>query len=177
MNKTQFVPSINGIYFKNYKCIQSSDFSNHIKGDIYYKNRRVGRYNPLYRDKNHLEPTVYLQVNDKITQQYTNYVSIFAKNYLHPENNMLGVEELIKDLEFITYLYEFMYHINNNNDFENADLIGIINNESMQVIAIKDKSIRDYKSIKYFINQKIQSFKLDDNYPIHFFKSYQDFTL
>ena len=180
MNSENFYPSINGVYFKNYKIVQSSSFTKHIKGDIYCQDKCIGYYDPLYRDDDVLATKPFIRIeDDDIESIFKNYRSIFCANIL-ANDCTCGFSELMKDLEYLTFLYSFMNQIKPDNNFDNIKLIGIINNEFMQVFQLKDNSIKTDKEIINFFKEKIEQCvtgSLDNNYPIKLFKTLQDFKI
>ena len=110
--------------------------------------------------------------------KYANYRSIFAYNCILGAENSVGFEELLKDLEFMTYIYSFMHSVKNDDKFEDAGLVGIVNNEFMKVIQIKDKDIKTKEEIIKFYKEKISDYgNLDDNYPIQIFRNISDFSV
>lgn len=188
----KFYPSINGIYFKNFDMVEDSNNIKHIRGDLYISSNDsssdecVGYYNPVYQtDKN--KPTQYfLRLEDKFQFLYNSegkYESIFNKKAvpLAEYDCPVGLQELISDLEIITYLYEFMHGIRPHNDFSSIGMIGIINGSEetplMKVIQLKDKSILSDEQIIAFINDKSESISLDMAYPVRVFQGESDFRI
>lgn len=180
--KETMKPSINGIYFENYDIVRGADFSNHIKGDIYYNGECVGYYDPLYHNSDTVQTTTFVRLEDQlIVEKNAGYVSLFA-NDLTSSEKTYGVEELLKDLEYITYMYQFLHHIQPDDDFESKRLIGLINNEFMQVVNIIDKSvdISNYQAVVKYYNDNIVEKggqQLDNNYPTFLFRRLNDFKI
>ena len=174
--------SINGVYFENYDIVRGADFSNHIKGDIYYNGECVGYYDPLYHNSDTVQTTTFVRLEDQlIAEKNAGYVSLFANDLTNPEK-IYGVEELLKDLEYITYMYQFLHHIQPDDDFESKRLVGLINNEFMQVVSIIDKSvdISNHQAVVKYYNDNIAEKggqKLNENYPTFLFRRLDDFTI
>lgn len=186
MNCENFYPSINGVCFKNYKIVQSSSFTKHIKGDIYYQDKCIGYYDPLYHSENTLTTKPFIRIEDSdIENLFKKYRSIFCVNAVSntlPNDYDCGFLGLMKDLEYLTFLYSFMHQIKDDDKFENIKLIGIINNEFIQVFQLKDNNINtdtDREIINFF-KEKIEQYVtgcLDNNYPIKLFKKLEDFKI
>ena len=190
MNKT-FYPSINDIYFKNFEIVEDKNGIKHIRGDLYIKSPAkndtcIGYYNPVYQTSEDAPTQYFLRLEEDYQFLYEvegKYESIFNKKMipLTEYDCPVGLQELIYDLELITYLYTFMNSIRPNNDFERLGLVGVINetidHTTMKVIQIKDKQICTNQQIIEFIDKKIDSINFDHNYPVHVFKNIQDFSL
>lgn len=183
--KNEFTPSINKFSFRNYKIVRGADFTNHVRGDIYYAEECIGYYDPLYHNINNIESVVFIRIEEPYTfleEKYSKYISLFAKNLLSTKENQSGLQELLKDLEFITYLYSFMHNLKQDNNFEDKRLVGLINNEFMQVISLKDMSINlsDNKAVIEYYDNNIAlkgGRLLDHNYPICLFRNLEDFII
>lgn len=191
MNK-KFYPSINSIYFKNFDMVEDSSGIKHIRGDLYIASGDarpdvcIGYYNPVYQPNENTAPQYFLRLEDNykfIYEREGHYESIFNKKAipLAEYDCPVGLQELISDLEMITYLYEFMHGIRPHNDFTALGMIGIINgadeNPLIKVIQIKDKSIHTTKQIIDFINDKVDTIQLNSAYPVRLFKRATDFTI
>lgn len=190
MNKT-FYPSINGIYFKNFDMIEDSHGIKHIRGDLYAyfpENQDVciGYFNPVYQTEAGKPPQYFLRLEEDYHFLYETegrYESIFNQKAipLAEYDCSVGFQELIADLEIITYLYEFMNGIEPNGKFEEIGLVGLINGVDkkpiVKVIQIKDSNIRTNEQIMKFIEQHIESIQLNLTYPVRIFKNYSDFTI
>ena len=191
MNK-KFHPSINSIYFKNFDMIEDSNGMKHIRGDLYIVSEDarpdvcIGYYNPVYQPNENTAPQYFLRLEDDfkfIYKREGRYESIFNKKAipLAEYDCPVGLQELISDLEIITYLYEFMHGIRPHNDFSSVGMVGIINgtdeNPLIKVIQIKDQTIHTTKQIIDFINEKVESIQLNSSYPVRIFKRATDFTI
>ena len=191
MSKT-FHPSINSIYFKNFDMVEDSNGIKHIRGDLYVASGDsrpdvcIGYYNPVYQPNENSAPQYFLRLEDDfkfLYKQEGHYESIFNKNAipLAEYDCPVGFQELLSDLEIITYLYEFMHGIRPHNDFKSVGIIGIINgtdnNPLIKVIQIKDPLIHNTKQIIEFIDTKVDSIQLNPSYPIKIFKNTTDFTI
>ena len=159
--------------------VMDETFSRHIKGDIFYEKQCIGYYDPLYQKDRKFVPQEFIRVeNQDFVNKYTNYRSIFAYNCILGAENSVGFEELLKDLEFMTYIYSFMHSVKKDDKFEDIGLVGIVNNEFMKVIQIKDKDIKTKEEIIKFYKEKISDYgNLDNNYPIQIFKNISDFSI
>lgn len=186
----QFHPSINGIYFKNFDMVEDSAGIKHIRGDLYLsangKSDCIGYFNPVYQPSENSTPQYFLRLEDDFKFLYHSeghYESIFNKKAipLAEYDCLVGLQELLADLEIITYLYEFMHGIRPHNDFESIGMVGIINNTDdnplIKVIQIKDKEINTTKKIVQFIDEKVESIQLNSSYPVRIFKNENDFTI
>ena len=175
-----FFPSINGISFgKDCEIVMDETFSRHIKGDIFYEKQCIGYYDPLYQKDRKFVPQEFIRVeNQDFVNKYANYKSIFAYN-CNEKNQKIGLIELMKDLEYLTYLYSFMNKIQKSDNFESVGLIGIINNDFMQCFKIKDSVNMSEKEIISFYDTNISDYgkKLDDKYPIKVFRKLNDFKI
>ena len=175
-----FHPSINGISFgSNCEMVMDETFSRHIKGDIFYEKQCIGYYDPLYQKDRKFVPQEFIRIeNQDFVNKYANYRSIFAYNYILGTENSVGFEELLKDLEFMTYIYTFMHSVKKDDKFEDIGLVGIVNNEFIKVIQIKDKNIQTKEEIIKFYKEKISDYgNLDNNYPIQIFRNISDFSI
>lgn len=191
MNK-KFYPSINNIYFKNFDMVEDSAGVKHLRGDLYMvsgdlrPDACIGYYNPVYQPNENTAPQYFLRLTDDfkfIYEREGRYESIFNKKAipLAEYDCPVGLQELISDLEIITYLYEFMHNIRSHDDFISSGLIGIINgadeNPLIKIIQIKDKSIQTTDQIIDFINDRVDTIQLNSAYPVKIFKSTTDFTI
>lgn len=191
MNK-KFHPSINSIYFKNFDMIEDSNGMKHIRGDLYIASgdsrpdECIGYFNPVYQPGENMPTQYFLRLEDKfhfIYKKEGRYESIFNKKAipLAEYDCPVGFQELLADLEIITYLYEFMHGIRPHNDFKSIGMVGIINGADehpiVKVIQIKDETISSNKQILEFINDKVDSIQLNPQYPVQIFKAATDFTI
>ena len=189
-NKT-FRPSINGIYFKNFDMVEDSSGIKHIRGDLFLAQPDdtsvcVGYFNPVYQPEESKPTQYFLRLEEEYQFLYDTegrYESIFNKNIvpLTEYDCPVGLQELLADLEIITYLYEFMIGIRPNGDFNTLGLVGIINGTDekpiIKVIQIKDSNVRSDKDVIDFINTHIESIQLNMAYPVRIFKECNDFKI
>jgi hypothetical protein len=74
-----------------------------------------------------------------------------------------------------------MHGIRPHNDFEKLGMVGIINgtdeNPIIKVIQIKDETICTNEQIIDFINSKVESIQLNNEYYVRVFKNTCDFTI
>lgn len=195
MNK-QFHPTINGIYFKNFNIVEDSGGIKHIRGDLYALSPEnpneicIGYYNPVYQVEENAPTQYFLRLEDDYQFLYETegkYESLFNKKAipLAEYDCPVGLQELISDLEIVTYLYEFMRNICPKTDFESLGLVGILNgsfngNEDtteMYVIQIKDPNITTGTQIIDFIHDKVDSIQLNSLYPTLIFRCEKDFNI
>ena len=186
-----FYPSINGIYFKNFDMIEDSNGIKHIRGDLYTyssedKDVCIGYFNPTYQTEAGTPPRYFLRLEEGYRFLYETegrYESMFNQKAipLAEYDCPVGLQELIADLEIITYLYEFMRNICPKADFSSLGLVGIINGTKetpkMNVVQIKDPNIIAGNQIADFINDKVDSINLNASYPTLIFKCVQDFNI
>lgn len=187
-----FYPSINGIYFKNFDIVEDANGIKHIRGDLHTKtpfnnnNTCIGHYNPVYQTSEDSQPQYFLRLKEDYQFLYDTegkYESIFNKKMipLAEYDCPVGFQELISDLEIVTYLYEFMRRICPKADFSSLNLVGIINGADetpkMNVIQIKDPNIISDNQIINFINDKVDSIQLNSLYPTLIFRCCKDFTI
>ena len=192
MKNNKFYPSINGIYFKNFDMVEDFNSIKHIRGDLYITSpdnpngECVGYYNPVYQTEEGKPSQYFLRLEDSYQFLYETegrYESIFNKKAVPftEYDCPVGLQELIADLEIITYLYEFMSGIRPNCDFESIGMVGIINGTAerpiIKVIQIKDKNIQSDSQIMEFITTKVESIQLNPEYLVRFFKCCEDFTI
>ena len=189
--ENKFFPSINNIYFKNFDIVEDSNGIRHIRGDLYIKtpfnnDQCIGHYNPVYQSNEDAQPQYFLRLEEDYQFLYETegkYESIFNKKCipLAEYDCPVGLKELIADLEIVTYLYEFMHGIRPHNDFEQLGMVGIINgadeNPIIKVIQIKDKTVCTDVQIVDFINSKVDSIQLNNEYHVRIFKNTSDFTI
>ena len=188
----RFHPSINRIYFDNFDLVEDYNGIKHIRGDLYMytednsKSTCIGYYNPVYQPEKDGPTQYFLRLEEKYRGLYVEqgkYESLFNKNVvpLTDYSCPVGLQELISDLEIITYLYEFMAGIRPQHDFESIGMIGIINGAEEQpmikVIQIKDKEIRSDKQIIEFVENQVESINLNMGYPVKIFKNVDDFSI
>jgi hypothetical protein len=175
-----FYPSIYGISFYNYQLINATDFTKHIKGDIYYQGKCIGYYDPLYHEGDTIQTKPFIRIeSEEVESLFKDYYSIFASNIMTGDLKR-GFPELMKDLEYLTYLYTFMHNVQPNDRFEDIRLIGIINNEFIQAFQLKDNTIVSDRDIIHFFKDKIEQYvtgKLNDCYPIKLFQKLEDFKI
>lgn len=175
-----FFPSINGISFgKDCEIVVGQDYNRHLIGDIFYNGECIGYYNPLFQKNKTYIPDEFIRIEDKnLVNKYANYKSIFAYS-CNEKNQKTGLIELMKDLEYLTYLYSFMNKVQKNDNFENVGLIGLINNDFMQCFKIKDSVNMTEKEVIDFYNTNISDYgkKLNDKYPIKVFRNLNDFKI
>lgn len=191
MNK-RFYPTINGIYFKNFDIVEDSSGIKHIRGDLYALSPKepdgicIGYCNPVYQAGPDQPTQYFLRLEETFRFLYETegkYESLFNKKAipLAEYDCPVGLQELISDLEIITYLYEFMRNIYPQGDFSSLGLVGIINGADktpkMNVIQIKDPNVTTSDQIIDFINDKIDSIQLNTSYPILIFKCLKDFEV
>ena len=188
----RFYPTINGIYFKNFDIVEDSNNIKHIRGDLYAISPEnpngicIGYYNPVYQTEEDKPTQYFLRLEEDYQFLYKTegkYESLFNKKVipLTEYDCPVGLQELISDLEIVTYLYEFMRNICPKADFSSLGLVGIINgaNETpkMNVIQIKDPNITTNNQIMDFIHDKVDSINLNISYPTLIFKCVQDFNI
>lgn len=188
----KFHPSINSIYFKNFDIVEDSSGIKHIRGDLYIASgdsrldECIGYFNPVYQPGENMPTQYFLRLEDKfhfIYKKEGRYESIFNKKAipLAEYDCPVGFQELLADLEIITYLYEFMHGIRPHNDFKSVGMVGIINGADehpiVKVIQIRDETISSNKQILEFINDKVDSIQLNPQYPVQIFKAATDFTI
>jgi hypothetical protein len=172
--------------------IEDSSSVKHIRGDLYISSGDdrpdvcIGYFNPLYQVNEHTPPRYLLRLEDDfqfIAQRENRYESIFNKKAvpLAEYDCPVGLQELLSDLEIITYLYEFMHGIRPHNDFTSIGMTGVINGAEdtplIKVIQIKDPAIHTTKQIVDFIDQKVDSIQLNSAYPVRIFRDTGDFTI
>lgn len=183
---TNFYPSIHGIHFKNFDMVEDFDGIKHLRGDLYLNGECVGYYNPVYQTEEDKPATYFLRLENEYQSLYEiekMYESLFNKKAvpLAEYDCPVGLQELISDLEIITYLYEFMHSVRPNNDFNTIGLIGLINGADttplVKVIQINDTGIVSNDQIVEFINNKVESIHLNSAYPTLIFKSESDFVI
>ena len=193
-HKNKFYPSINDIYFKNFDIVEDSTGIKHLRGDLYLishensnwdDNECMGYYNPVYQTSENAPTQYFLRLEEKFQYIYERegkYESMFNKNRipLTEYDCPVGLQELIADLEVITYLYEFMHNVKPDNDFLSIGLTGIINGADdkpiIKILQIKDNEIRSNSQIIDFITEKVDSIYLNTDYPVRVFKTASDFT-
>lgn len=182
----RFYPSINNIHFQNFDIVEDSTNIKHIRGDLYLNSECIGYYNPVYQTGKDTPTQYFLRLEDSFQYLYEKegkYESLFNKKALplSEYDCSVGLQELIADLEIITYLYEFMRNICPKTDFSSLGLVGIINgtNETpkINIIQIKDSNINTGNQIIDFINDKVDSIKLNPLYPILIFRCEKDFEI
>lgn len=188
----KFHPTINGIYFKNFDIVEDSSNIKHIRGDLYALSPNnsngecIGYYNPVYQVEEGMSTQYFLRLEEDYQFLYETegkYESLFNKKAipLAEYDCPVGLQELISDLEIITYLYEFMRNICQTTIFESLGLIGIINGTEetpkINVIQIRDSNIITDNQIINFINDKVDSIQLNSSYPILIFKCNHDFNI
>lgn len=188
----RFYPTINGIYFKNFDIIEDSGNIKHIRGDLYGLSPEnpngicIGYYNPVYQTSENSPTQYFLRLEEDYQFLYKTegkYESLFNKKVipLTEYDCPVGFQELISDLEIVTYLYEFMYNICPKTDFSNLGLVGIINGSEetpkINVIQIKDPNITTGNQIIDFINDKVDSIQLNSLYPTLIFRCEKDFNI
>ena len=187
----KFNPSINGIYFKNFDLIEDHNGVKHIRGDMYTSSsdgneQCIGYFNPAYQAEPNDTPQYFLRLEEDFKYLYDSegkYESIFNK-YAVPLSESdcpVGFQELISDLELITYLYTFLHTIIPNDDFDSVGMIGIINATDekpiINALKIKDSTQRSNEQIIEFINDNVKSLHLNLSYPVKLFKHQNDFTV
>lgn len=188
----RFYPTINGIYFKNFDIVEDSNSIKHIRGDLYSKSPKnpegicIGYFNPVYQTEEGKPSQYFLRLEEDFQFLYDSegkYESLFNKKTipLAEYDCPVGFQELIADLEIITYLYEFMRNICPKSDFSFLGLVGIINGADetpkMNVIQIKDPNVTTGNQIIDFINDKVDSINLNASYPTLIFRCIQDFNI
>lgn len=194
-------PSINGIELRNYEVVQDTYFQKHVKGDIYYKGKLSGYYNPCYFVGGESMPQVLVRVdNDTELYEYASgklseYHSIldYKETIIYidgkPEKQS-GLKVLLQDLELLIQLYEIMRTTLTNQKPELADLaflnfgdeglIGLMNNNTIQMIKCQPGTVLvgdvDRSGILKNITEH-SNLKLDANYPTLLFLSELDFGI
>ena len=191
MNK-KFYPTINGIYFKNFDIVEDANNIKHIRGDLYTLSPEnpngicIGYCNPVYQVGPDQPTQYFLRLEDDYQFLYETegkYESLFNKKAipLAEYDCPVGFQELISDLEIITYLYEFMHNIYPKANFGSLGLVGIINGAEetpkINVIQIKDPNIATGTQIIDFINDKVDSIQLNSSYPTLIFRCEKDFNI
>ena len=182
-------PSIKDISLRNYKIVEDSLFQKHVKGDIYYKDKCIGYYDPAKMIGNVGSPQVFIRVEKdspvEVYDKYKNYLSIldyptFAGQEVDGVKVIpKGFGVLLSDLEYIMRLYDFMEQMLGPDDKDYSDIpaIGVINNNTIAPIKIKTQMNKTKDAWVEIIDEKIPSIKLDNRYPTYIFKSKSDFIL
>lgn len=179
-------PTIKDISLRNYQLVEDSLFQKHVKGDIYYKDKCIGYYDPAQMAGGVGVPQVFIRIeNDspvEVYSLYKDYLSIldyptFAGQEVDGVRVIpKGFGVLLSDLEYLVRLFDFMEQMlgPDDKDYEDIPAIGVINNNTIAPIRLKvhrDMSVSEW--IKCLGD--IPQIKLDNKYPIHIFKSRKDF--
>lgn len=179
----KYFPSICGFSLQNYKIIEDSLFQIHVRGDIYYKDKCIGYYDPVYIVDPKMPPQLFIRVDAEVNDKYKYYYSIFdyagfgQKTVDGVSITPHGFSVLLSDLEYLIRLYDFMENkISSNQDYDAHNLIGVINNNTIAPIQFKKPVDMDRNALIDFIKEKIPQIKLDENYPIRIFRNRSDFV-
>ena len=180
---SEFYPSINGISLRNCTFLHDITDIIRVRGDIYYNDICIGQYDPIQHFESALTDYMFLRIDSEykyLWDQYLTYSSQFEYGIKIDEETMeqkVGLGVLMSDLELLVLMYDaWSFRVKENT--QSNYLVGIINGDIFNVVAFKDPAVKEFTSaelIKY-ITEHVKPIELDNQSPIHFFRTINDFT-